>query len=150
MGRKHRRNPQTLEGLSTYEDWGPVKSVAFHPDGHTIASSGNHKTIRLRDVETGELLKQLRHVDNVNSVAFHPDDHTLASASDDGTIRLWDIETGERLRTLEIRQYIGFLSSVYRSPVFSVAFHPDGHIIASSSKDNAIRLWDARTGGRKS
>ena len=72
-----------------------VNSVAFSPDGGTLASGSLDGTIRLWDVAdpadprplgqplTGSTVA-------VDSVAFSPDGHTLASGSDDGTIRLWN------------------------------------------------------------
>ena len=116
---------------------GDVFSVAFSPDGHTLASGSKDYTIRLWDTRTGEHLRTLEgHGGDVNSVSFHPDGHTLASGSEDHTIRLWDTRTGEHLRTLE----------GHGGGVNSVSFHPDGHTLASGSKDHTIRLWDANTG----
>ena len=66
-----------------------VNSVAFSPDGQTLASGSDDKTIRLWDVNTGVNLKTITgHTSWVNSVAFSPDGQTLASGSNDGTIRL--------------------------------------------------------------
>ena len=91
MGRKD-RGKKVLNTLEEHTD--AVFSVAFHPDGHTLASASQDNTIMLWDANTGELLKILKgHLDDVRSVAFHPDGHTLASASEDGTIRLWDVDT---------------------------------------------------------
>src|SRR5690349_8158108 len=73
---------------------GPVRSVAFSPDGKTLASASSAKkgtsddTIKLWDVQTGKEQATLKgHTGNVWSVAFSPDGKTLASASGDGTIR---------------------------------------------------------------
>ena len=69
-----------------------VYSVAFSPDGSTLASADLDGIIRLWDVETGEYLRTLEgHTGSVYSVAFSPDGSTLASGSADGTIRLWEL-----------------------------------------------------------
>ncbi|MGD2015300.1 MAG: hypothetical protein PVG84_16225, partial [Desulfobacterales bacterium] len=69
-----------------------VTSVSFSPDGKTLASASNYKSIRLWDVESGSSLRELKgHTFSVESVSFSPDGKTLASGSVDKTIRCWDI-----------------------------------------------------------
>ena len=64
-------------------------SLAFTPDGKTIASGGRDDLIRLWDAATCELKTTLAgHTGNVMSLTFAPDGHTLASGSLDGTARL--------------------------------------------------------------
>ena len=78
---------RTIEG-----DTLSVSSIAFSPDGFTIASASGYNTIRLWDARTGQHLRTIEgHTDWVNSVAFSPDGLTLASGSHDGTILLWDL-----------------------------------------------------------
>ncbi|MEH2386517.1 MAG: AAA-like domain-containing protein, partial [Nostoc sp.] len=67
-----------------------VNSVAFSPDGQTIASASGDKTVKLWN-RKGQLLQTLQgHRDSVNSVAFSPDGQTIASASGDKTVKLWN------------------------------------------------------------
>jgi hypothetical protein len=116
---------------------GGIRSVAWPPDGKTVAAACDDRAIHLWDPRTGEELGRLGgHEHFVSSVAFSPDGKLLASASLDHTVRLWDV-AGRR----EVRKLLG-----HGDNVASVAFSPDGRILASGSWDQSARLWEVCTG----
>ncbi len=113
-----------------------VSSVAFSPDGKTLASASTDKTIKLWNVNTGKEISTLTgHESEVIRVAFSPDGKTLASVSWDKTMKLWNVNTGKEISTLTEHQYV----------VNSVAFSPDGKTLASVSWNQTIKLWNVNT-----
>jgi WD40 repeat protein/energy-coupling factor transporter ATP-binding protein EcfA2 len=118
---------------------GPVYSVAFSPDGRTLATA--EKTVILWDLT--DPTKPTRrgspltgHTNPISSVAFSPDGRTLATVSAESPIILWDLTdpTGPTRRGSPLTGHTG--------PISSVAFSPDGRILASGGLDARVILWD--------
>ncbi|WP_416671205.1 WD40 domain-containing protein [Egbenema bharatensis] len=123
---------KVLQG-HTHQIW----SIAFSPDGRTIAGSGDEQVIRLWQVDTGRCYNILTgHTHRVSSVAFSSDGCTIASGGEDQMVCLWNAGTGQLLRKLR----------GHSNQVWCVVFNPVAPILASSSEDQTIKLWDVKTG----
>ncbi|NEQ10764.1 MAG: hypothetical protein F6K37_34055, partial [Moorea sp. SIO4E2] len=108
-----------------------VYSVAFSPDGQTIATASIDNTVKLWNLKGKPLHTLTGHSDYVTSVTFSPDGKTIATASGDKTVKLWNHQ-GKHLHTLTGHSHY----------VTSVAFSPEGQTIATASGDNTVKLWN--------
>lgn len=117
------------------EGW--VSSVAFSPDGKTLAAGSADGAARLWRLEGDQDAVALRgHSDLLSSVAFSPDGRQFATAGFDGAVKLWDIASGEIRQTFR----------GHRGAATCVAFQPDGQLLATGGIDGTIRLWDVDRG----
>jgi WD40 repeat protein len=121
-----------LEGNTEYE-----YSATFLPDGKTLLTIGHSRGVTLWEVATG---KPIHHIDNATApLAVSPNGKVLASGfcwRDPGVIRLWNLAAGKEVRRL--RGHLGDVSSL--------AFSPDGKVLASLGRDRTLRRWDIETG----
>jgi WD40 repeat protein len=126
-----------LQGMNV---GGWIQSVAFSPDGSLVAIGNNNGNIHLREMESGKDRTVLKgHKGWISHMAFSPDGTQLASVSgfvNDKTVRLWNTATGEELAVIENDLW----------PPQSVAFSPDGEVVAFGTADGSINLWQVASG----
>lgn len=130
------RTGKQLQRLEV-EDAGEVVSLAFSPDGRTLAAGGQNGSLQrwTGDQYTpGEIVPA--HGGPVWALAFSPDGKTLASGGADHTIGEWEVATGKLLRSLKGHEHL----------VLSLTYSPDGKLLASGSYDETLKLWNPATG----
>lgn len=127
----------TLQGHS-----GKVYALTISSDGQTLASVGDGQTVNLWKLSTGERLGTFAWQNGyINVVAVGREGQQLACGEstqsyESPDIKVWDTVTGQELFNLK-----GHSRSIH-----SLAFSPDGKILASGSRDKSVKLWDMRTG----
>ena len=122
MGGQHRQ-----KHTNTYWDiQNAVLSVAFSPDGNTIATGSWDDTIRLWDVSTGKNIRTTLTGHTNRSIAWHS--HPMEIQSQLGVMMIPSI-----YGMLALAKNIRTLTGHTDPGVNSVAFSPDGNTIASGS-----------------
>ncbi|MGB3536366.1 MAG: CHAT domain-containing protein [Microcoleaceae cyanobacterium] len=115
-----------------------ISAVAFSPDSKIIATAAG-KTITLWNLK-GKILNKLSgHQYAVVALAFSPDSKIIAIASGDvasgqGAVQLWR-QDGTLLKTLEDKKNSSLDFQL------TVAFSPNGEMIASGGWHGTLRLW---------
>ncbi|KAG1796002.1 WD40-repeat-containing domain protein [Suillus plorans] len=131
-------------GAQIGEDWrdgnDAVRSIALSPNGKTIASGSEDGKVRLWDVKTKKVIaKWARHTNVVCALCWSADGERLASGSWDGTTRVWDVSSSKTVLTIETGH----------DWVYAVMYSPDSSKLATSGyKENAVHIWNAKTGER--
>ena len=117
-----------------------IMSVAFSPDGKTLASGCWDGVMKLWDLSSGQERTILKgRPGRIHSVAFSPDGRTLACGGDgeNSQVRLLEVSTGTERTTLK----------KFSAWITTVAFSPDGKTLASSGGESReIWLWDVASG----
>lgn len=113
-------------------------SVALSSDGQRVASIDGDATLRVWHLTEGHrpaFVRPSADGTNLRSVAFSPDGQKVATGGHEkthGTVRIRDARNGRHLHVLR----------GHRGLVWTVAFSPDGHHLASGADDGTVRIWD--------
>ena len=118
---------------------GPVNAIIYARSVNQLAIAAANN-IHIHDADTyKELMVLAGHTDSVQAVDFSSDGKLLVSGSADNTVRLWEAETGKLRRARD----------EHTAPVNIVAFSAkDDRFWSASRKNNTLRSWYSRDGGR--
>ncbi|MDY6993880.1 MAG: hypothetical protein SVR94_14935 [Pseudomonadota bacterium] len=122
--------------VTTLEHQAEVYLLKFSSDGQFLASVSYDNTIKLWDVQSGQLHQQLdKHQGWISSIAFSPQGTLLASGSDDKTVKIWQVASGNVLH-----------DSWQGDAVSAISFSPQGQWLASGGDNGIVKIWEVDTG----
>jgi WD40 repeat protein len=113
-------------------------SMAFSPDGRTLAVPGMGQSINIYAVPSGKLLRNigLDREPGFHAMKFSPDGRSLAWGSNAG-VTLVEVASGKVRATFEVESTL----------LNSIAFTPDGKtLLANPSESRNVQLWDLQSG----
>lgn len=118
-----------------------INCLAFSLDGTQVATGSDDRSIRVWELQSGQLRKLLNeHQKGVTALEFGPDGTTLISGDAEGAVILWDLVTGQAMQKLE-----GLLS-----PVTDVHLSSSSEKLAlASSLDGTAKIWETQSGQGK-
>jgi len=114
--------------------------AALSPNAKVLASSTKRGALRLVEVSTGENHRSLKpdaavDENSFHAIAFSPDGEIVAAAGW-APIHFWNVATGKQIIKMK----------ACRELIKTVAFSPDGKLLASCARTGAIRIWDVCSG----
>ncbi|MFB2969398.1 WD40 repeat domain-containing protein [Aerosakkonema sp. BLCC-F183] len=126
------QNARLVHSINAHSDnW--VTSIAISSNGQSLISSGYEKTIKLWNMETGQLVRSFSGIGGFfRTIAISSNGQILASACD-GIVEVWNLNTGNLLYRLSGAGSV-------------VGITPDSQTLVSGMSDNKVKLWNLRTG----
>ncbi|KXN91988.1 Polyadenylation factor subunit 2 [Leucoagaricus sp. SymC.cos] len=159
-------DPRTSTCLSTlHMHKNTIQALSWSPNGNLVASASRDQTVRVFDIRAMKEFRVLKgHKKEVCSVAWHPVHPILVSGGSEGSILHWDLSTPTTPTSLDTSPSTlpstslsaltaaassprATLSQAHDSNVWSLAYHPLGHLLVTASNDQTTRFWSRERPG---
>jgi WD40 repeat protein len=114
---------------------GEVRSLALSPSGGVLAAGGEH-VVKLLNMETGQEIDEISDPEaDINCVAFSPANTNILATTGgaDNAIKIWSLATKKAIARF----------SGHPIGIASIAFSPDGGLLASAGVDDTLKLFNA-------
>ncbi|KAL8688914.1 MAG: hypothetical protein Q9218_005290 [Villophora microphyllina] len=120
-------------------DWSPMTAItaaAYYKSSDLVALSCDDLSIRIIDIETKKLVRELwGSLGQISDFCFSNDGRWIVAASMDSVIRIWDLPTAHLINAFKVE-----------SPCTALAFSDTGEYLATAHADSVgINLWNNRT-----
>lgn len=112
-----------------------VMDIEWNKNGNWLLTASRDHLLKLFDIRnTKEEVQTFRgHKKEASTLAWHPvHEGVFASGGSDGSIMFWNVGADKEVGTIE---------QAHESIVWSLAWHPIGHILCSGSNDHTCKFW---------
>lgn len=129
-----------------------AEATAYSSSTKILASSGEDKTIRFWDLESGQQTNELKgRTARISSLSLAHTSPFLAVGFNDSIVKLWDLERGESIslnaqsdRPAKLTLLSGIYDYNYGGGSTLVSFSPDDEVVVTGNRD--IKIWEVRSG----
>lgn len=128
-------DPRTGTDLRTLHDHkNTINALAWSPNGNMVASASRDQSIKIFDIRMMKIVQNFTgHEKEVCTVAWHPMHHDhLVSGGSDGSLQYWNLDTPNAVDSVDF---------AHEGQIWSMDFHPVGHLLATGSSDHTTRWW---------
>lgn len=117
-----------------------VLAIAVFSDGRRMVTGSRDRTLRLWDLNSGDMLRKMEgHRSRLSAVAVSRDGKLITSGDNKGEVIAWHGDSGESLA----QAIKGFKAHYWA--ICSLDISPDGAVLATGSSDNTTKLWNTQT-----
>ncbi|OQV18174.1 pre-mRNA 3' end processing protein WDR33 [Hypsibius exemplaris] len=129
-------DPRTADPIGTlYLHKGPVTDLKWNPiNSNHLLSASRDNLVKIFDLRTMKDFQTCRgHKREVMSVAWHPIHQShFCSGGIDGSLMFWSVGT---------EREVGFVDNAHDGSIWSMSWHPQGHILVTGSNDCSVKFW---------
>ncbi|KAL8158479.1 hypothetical protein V2J09_000016 [Rumex salicifolius] len=121
--------------LHCLKEHGDVLKLQFLKNHFLLSSINKFGQLHYQDVTTGEMIGSYRTgLGRTDVMRVNPFNSVLSLGHSSGTVTMWKPTSNAPLVKM----------LCHHGPLSSLAFHPNGHLMATSGYDQKIKLWDLR------
>ncbi|CAO3664214.1 unnamed protein product [Rhizopus microsporus] len=128
-------DPKTAKNITTLHGHkNTVLALQWNQNGNWLVTAGRDQLVKVYDIRTMKELQIFRgHKKEICSAKWHPQhERLLATGGSDGSLMFWIVGQD---------QPAGEQETAHESNVWSLDWHPVGHILVSGSNDHTTRFW---------
>jgi len=85
-----------------------LTKAKWSPNGKSVLTIANDNTVKIWDIETGNILHTLIHKTEITSANWHGDNNEIITSSKDSVIRVWNIETQKTINRIRVSTDINY------------------------------------------